>query len=146
MTPAAVGVVIATRNRAPSLARTLRQLNRLPERPPVVVVDNASTDGTPDLLAREFPQVQVVRLPANRGALARTVGVRALDTPYVAFSDDDSWWAPDALSRAARLFDAHPRLGLLSAHTSPASAPTQADLLDFVRRAAADTELIASLP
>lgn len=117
MTPAAVGVVIATRNRAPSLARTLRQLNRLPERPPVVVVDNASTDGTPDLLAREFPQVQVVRLPANRGALARTVGVRALDTPYVAFSDDDSWWAPDALSRAARLFDAHPRLGLVSAHT-----------------------------
>jgi GT2 family glycosyltransferase len=41
--------------------------------------------------------------------------VQALDTPYVAFSDDDSWWAPGALARAAALFDANPRLGLLAA-------------------------------
>jgi hypothetical protein len=43
--------------------------------------------------------------------------VRALDTPYVAFSDDDSWWAPGTLGTAAELLDAHPRLGLLSART-----------------------------
>jgi GT2 family glycosyltransferase len=120
-----VGVVIATRNRAPSLARTLDHLLALPERPPVVVADNASTDGTRDLLARDFPQVRVLRLELNRGALARTDGVRALDTPYVAFSDDDSWWAPGALSRAAALFDTHPRLGLLSARTlvGPSAEP-----------------------
>ena len=33
----------------------------------------------------------------------------------MAFSDDDSWWAPGSLSRAVDLFDAHPRLGLLAA-------------------------------
>ncbi|MGW7465993.1 glycosyltransferase family 2 protein [Streptomyces xantholiticus] len=117
MNHTSVGVVIATRNRAPSLTRTLRHLLGLAERPAVVVVDNASTDGTRDMLARDFPDVRVVALPCNRGALARTVGVRALNTPYVAFSDDDSWWAPGALSRAADLLDAHPRLGLLSAST-----------------------------
>ncbi len=115
--PAPVGVVIATRNRSASLAVTVRNLLALPERPQVLVVDNASTDDTPAMLARDFPQVRVVSLPFNRGALARTHGVRALDTPYVAFSDDDSWWAPGALATAARHFDAHPRLGLLSART-----------------------------
>jgi hypothetical protein len=41
MNRARVGVVIATRDRAPSLAHTLRRLHDLPERPPVVV-DNAA--------------------------------------------------------------------------------------------------------
>ncbi|GAA5078007.1 glycosyltransferase family 2 protein [Streptomyces similanensis] len=120
-----IGVVIATRNRSASLAVTLRHLLALPERPEIVVADNASTDDTRTLLAREFPQVRVVALPFNRGALARTHGVRALRTPYVAFSDDDSWWAPGALAEATRLFDAHPRLGLLAARTlvGPENAP-----------------------
>ncbi|MFF8930171.1 glycosyltransferase family 2 protein [Streptomyces longwoodensis] len=119
------GVVIATRDRAPRLARTLDHLLALPERPEILVVDNASRDDTPALLARHHPRVRTLRLPANRGALARTEGVRALDTPYVAFSDDDSWWAPGALERAARHLDAHPRLGLLSARTlvGPAAEP-----------------------
>ncbi|WP_447035607.1 glycosyltransferase family 2 protein [Streptomyces sp. DSM 118878] len=111
------GVVIATRNRADSLARTLRHLLDLPEEPEILVVDNASTDGTRERLARDFPQVRVMSLPRNRGALARTDGVRALRTPYVAFSDDDSWWAPGALEHAAKLLDTHPRLGLISART-----------------------------
>ncbi len=117
MHPSPVGVVIATRDRSARLAVTLRHLLALPERPEVVVVDNASTDDTRALLARDFPQVRVLALPFNRGALARTHGVRALHTPYVAFSDDDSWWAPGALAAAARHFDAHPRLGLLAART-----------------------------
>ncbi|MGV9346211.1 glycosyltransferase family 2 protein [Streptomyces spiralis] len=112
-----VGVVIATRNRSAGLAVTLRHLLALPERPEIVVADNASTDDTRALLAREFPQVRVLSLPFNRGALARTHGVRALHTPYVAFSDDDSWWAPGALARATRHFDDHPGLGLLAART-----------------------------
>ncbi|MGW0085009.1 glycosyltransferase family 2 protein [Streptomyces sp. NPDC003393] len=117
MEHAPVGVVIATRDRSAGLAATLRHLLVLPEHPEIVVADNASTDDTRALLARDFPQVRVLPLPFNRGALARTHGVRALRTPCVAFSDDDSWWAPGALARAARLFDDHPRLGLIAART-----------------------------
>ena len=109
-------VVIATRDRARELARTLTQLSALDPRPPVVVLDNASEDKTADVAAR-YANVRVIRLPHNLGAAARTLGVVVADTPYVAFSDDDSWWAPDALAEAERIFDEHPRTGLLAART-----------------------------
>ncbi|MGP3969924.1 glycosyltransferase family 2 protein [Streptomyces sp. 6N223] len=112
-----MGVVIATRDRADRLAVTLERLTALPERPPILVVDNASADGTARMVADRFPGVGLLRLPANRGALARNDGVRALGVRYVAFSDDDSWWQPGSLARAAGLLDADPRLGLLAART-----------------------------
>ncbi|MFF9132102.1 MULTISPECIES: glycosyltransferase family 2 protein [unclassified Streptomyces] len=129
-----LGIVIATRDRADRLAGTLRRLTALPERPEILVVDNASTDGTRALLARDFPHVRVLALPHNRGALARTAGVRALTTPYVAFSDDDSWWEPGALELAAKLFDAHPRLGLISARTLVGPAEDEDPLNDVLAR------------
>jgi len=51
----------------------------------------------------------------DRSVVARNIGVHLVRTPYVAFSDDDSWWEPGGLERAADLFDAHPRLGLIAA-------------------------------
>jgi GT2 family glycosyltransferase len=113
--PTRVSVVIATRNRGPELVGTLARLRALHEQPPIVVVDNGSTDGTAELVRAHHPGVQVVGLRRNRGGAARTVGARLVDSPYVAFSDDDSWWAPGALSRAADLLDHHPRLAVLAA-------------------------------
>jgi GT2 family glycosyltransferase len=113
--PAPVAVVIATRNRATELLGTLARLRALPERPPVVVVDNGSTDGTAALVAATYPEVRVVGLRRNQGGAARTVGARLVDSRYVAFSDDDSWWAPGALRRAADLLDRHPRLAVVAA-------------------------------
>jgi GT2 family glycosyltransferase len=109
-----VSVVIATRNRVEELLHTLARLDSLPERPEVVVVDNGSSDGTALRAARALPRARVIALDANRGAAARNAGARAATTPCVAFCDDDSWWAPGALTRAAELLDAHPRVGLLA--------------------------------
>jgi GT2 family glycosyltransferase len=110
-----IGVAIATRERRAPLEAVLTRLLALPERPPVVVADNGSADGTPAAIRARFPHVQVLELGENRGAGARNAAVAALGTPYAAFSDDDSWWAPGALRRAADVLDAHPRLGLLAA-------------------------------
>jgi GT2 family glycosyltransferase len=108
-------VVVATRDRRQSLLRTLDRLSELPERPPVVVVDNGSSDGSAQAVRSHHPCVRVIEAGRNLGAVARTVGVRAADTPFVAFADDDSWWEPGALARAARHLHAHPGLGLLAA-------------------------------
>jgi GT2 family glycosyltransferase len=115
MPPADAGIVIATRDRRAALLATLGRLRALPERPRVVVVDNGSRDGTPDAVRAASGDVTVIEAGENLGAGARTLGARALDTRYVAFNDDDSWWAPGALARAVALLDAHPRLALLAA-------------------------------
>ncbi|HEY8585023.1 MAG TPA: glycosyltransferase [Capillimicrobium sp.] len=106
---------MATRDRRPSLLATLERLTALPERPPVVVVDNGSSDGTADAVRAAFPAVGVLEPGRNLGAAARAVGARELETDLIAFCDDDSWWAPGALALAERRFDEHPRLALLAA-------------------------------
>jgi GT2 family glycosyltransferase len=88
----------------------------LPRHPgPVILVDNGSRDGTAALVRQHFPHVDVVELDENRGATARNVGVERARTSYVAFADDDSWWAEGALDRAADVLDEHPRLAVLAA-------------------------------
>lgn len=111
-----VGVVVLTHDRASDLATTLTAMCALPERPRLVVVDNASRDGTSDVVRTRFPDVELVRLERNAGAAGRNVGVARLDTTYVAFCDDDAWWAPGSLARAASVLDTHPGLGLVCGH------------------------------
>ena len=63
-----VCAVIVTYNRKALLRECLKAVLSQ-TRPPdhVLVVDNASTDGTPEMLQEEFPQVEVLRLPENQG-------------------------------------------------------------------------------
>ena len=110
MTSGRVTVVIITWNRKAELLRTLEHMTTLPDRAPVVVVDNGSTDHTAAAVTARFGQVTLLRSERNLGALGRNLAVRDLDTPYVAFCDDDTRWQPGALTRAANLLDAHPGL------------------------------------
>ena len=105
-----VTVVVVSRNRRDDLRRTLPR-----HEAPVILLDNGSTDGTVPAVRSGWPATTIVPLGDNRGAPARNVGVRLAPTPYVAFADDDSWWAPGSLARAVALLDAHPRAGLLAA-------------------------------
>lgn len=108
MTDPRTTVVVITHNRRRELLRTLDRLAELPERPQVIVTDNGSTDGTADAAARHHPEARLLRPGRNLGAVGRNLAVREVTTPYVAFCDDDSWWAPGSLTGAADLLDRHP--------------------------------------
>jgi GT2 family glycosyltransferase len=110
-----LAIVMITHNRCAEVLRSLEYLTRLPEQPPILLVDNGSSDGTAALVARRFPQIDVVNAGGNLGALGRNLGVRRVTAPYVALCDDDTWWEPGGLRRAADLFDRHPQLGVLTA-------------------------------
>jgi GT2 family glycosyltransferase len=110
-----VSIVVLTHNRVHEVLRTLIHLHRLPQVPPIVVVDNGSTDDTAQRIESDFPQVILVRLPANIGAAARNVGARKVTTSFVAFCDDDTWWAPGALEAGCDLLDTYPHVAVLSA-------------------------------
>jgi GT2 family glycosyltransferase len=109
-----VAVVVITRDRVTQLLESLPYLVALPGRPRIVVVDNASTDGTAPAVRERFPEVEVIRMATNLGGGGRNVGARAVDTPYVAFCDDDEWWSPGSLERAVEVLDACPNVGLLA--------------------------------
>lgn len=109
-----VSVVMITRGRRDEAVRTVRNILELPEQPQVVVVDNGSTDGTSAALRQTHAAVSVITLTANIGAAGRTLGVERVNTPYVAFCDDDSWPAAGALRKAADLLDRHPRLAVVT--------------------------------
>jgi GT2 family glycosyltransferase len=110
-----ISVVMLTYNRASDVLQSLERIHALPENPRVVLVDNASRDGTREQVLQRFPEVEVVRLRRNLGAAARNAGVKRATTPYVVLCDDDVWWAPGSLERAADLFDAYPRLAIITA-------------------------------
>lgn len=87
-----VAVVIPTWNGAgllPSCLDALAAQTRTPDH--VVVVDNGSEDGSPALLSRSYPGVEVVRFDRNRGfAAAVNAGIRATDTELVALLNNDA--------------------------------------------------------
>ncbi|MFI6007490.1 glycosyltransferase family 2 protein [Streptomyces sp. NPDC051243] len=108
-------VVVITHNRRAELLHTLRRLRELPERPQVIVTDNASTDATAEAVRRDFPDIVLLRPGRNLGAIGRNLAVRRVRTRYVAFCDDDTWWEPGSLRRAADLLDERPRLAAVTA-------------------------------
>ena len=89
-----------TRNRASLLRRALMgvQAQTLRDKE-VVVVDDASTDGTLAMLASEFPRVRVVRHRFSRGpSAARNTGVAVATGDWIFFHDDDDLMHPSHIA------------------------------------------------
>jgi GT2 family glycosyltransferase len=80
----------------------------------VIVVDNGSTDGTADMLAREYPYVRVVANASNVGyCRAGNQGAAVSQGRYFLFLNDDTLMLDDALPLLVEWADAHPRVGMI---------------------------------
>lgn len=100
-------VVICTYNRADLLDGALASLAAQeldPRRFEVLVIDNASTDGTRAVVAgysARHPHVRYIHEPRQGASAARNRGYQEAHGQFIAFSDDDNRLPPDWLSLAA---------------------------------------------
>jgi GT2 family glycosyltransferase len=79
----------------------------------VFLVDNGSTDGTAEAVARDHPAVEVVRLERNIGVAARNEGLRRAAGRMRMFLDSDARLTAGALPELVRYLDGNPRVGLV---------------------------------
>jgi glycosyltransferase involved in cell wall biosynthesis len=104
-----VSVVVPTRNRSDLLSVTLRSVLRQRDVDlEVIVVDEASTDGTAAMLAGiGDPRLRSIRHETPLGvSTARNRGAAQARGEWVAFTDDDDLWAPDKLARQVQAAEA----------------------------------------
>ena len=115
-----LSIVIVNHNAGEHLPACLRSLF---ENPPgasweVIVIDNASSDGSPDIVRREFPAARLIAHPANPGfAAACNLGARSSSSRYVLFLNPDTLVPPRTLDAAVTFMEAHGEAGVMGCRT-----------------------------
>jgi len=104
-----VSIVVVTYNSAEHIGRCLAAVGDGAE---VVVVDNASLDGSAELMRRDFPYVNVIEQLRNRGfGAAANVGAAATSNRWILLLNPDAWPLDDAVERLVEFAERQPRLG-----------------------------------
>ncbi len=115
--PKDVAIIIVSWNVRKPLQDCLESIFRLPqiEQPKqVIVVDNASTDGTVTMVREQFPTVMLVANPDNKGfAAANNQGIRLTDAPAILLLNPDTIAHAGSLQRMLQAFSNHPKAGIV---------------------------------
>jgi len=110
-----VSIVIVSFNTREVLRECLESVERESAglRVEVLIVDNNSSDGSPDMIEREFPAVRLFRSQTNLGfASANNVALEVVRGRYPVLLNSDAFLRSGALSLAVRHMDEHPNVGL----------------------------------
>ncbi len=111
-----LSILIVNYNAAAVLERCLNSIRAhlasIPHE--VCVVDNASSDGSPEILRRRFPETKLLVNPANRGfAAALNQGLRSTTGTYVLWLNPDTELLDNGLVTLLDYFESHPNIGIL---------------------------------
>jgi GT2 family glycosyltransferase len=80
----------------------------------VIVVDNASGDGSVDMVRQQFPEVRLIANDANLGfAAANVQAMQGASGRYILMLNPDTLTPPGALTQLVRFADAHPQAGVI---------------------------------
>jgi glycosyltransferase involved in cell wall biosynthesis len=108
-----VSVVIPTYNRAEFCQAAVRSALAQTYRPiEVVVVDDGSTDETPEVFSSNPDPVRYLRQPNSERAAARNRGVAEAEGEYVAFLDSDDFWGRHHIERSMEMLLSYPEAAL----------------------------------
>jgi GT2 family glycosyltransferase len=108
-----LSILVVSFNRRERLRRTLRELAslELPEPHEIIVADNASADGTAEMVRGEFPDVHLLSLTENLGVEAYNRAAAAAAGDLLLLLDDDAWPEPAGLRGAIGAMRREPLLG-----------------------------------
>ncbi|MEM3555027.1 MAG: glycosyltransferase family 2 protein, partial [Candidatus Micrarchaeaceae archaeon] len=98
----------------------------------IILVDNASTDGSADRLAQRYPEVHLVRSPRNCGiAGGNNLGIRTSRGRYVLLLNNDTLVLPGTLERAVSYLEKHPEVAGVGGNLLNPDGSFQAGYVDF---------------
>ncbi len=104
-----VSVIIPTFNRGWALKAAIDSvLTQHFDNFELIVVDDGSTDNTPELLAAYASQLTILKQENLGVSAARNTGIRAARGALIAFLDSDDRWLPEKLARQTAFFEANP--------------------------------------
>ena len=109
-----VSFIISTFNRRDVLLETLARIEQcglLSMEFEILLVDNASSDGSAKEAATRFPRLRLFPQSVNLGACAKNIALPHARGEYVVFLDDDSFPAPGSITKMIRHFEEDPMLG-----------------------------------
>lgn len=113
---ATVSIIIVSFNTAALLRACLQNLDKLKEADEVIVVDNASDDGSAQLVQSEFPWVKLIKLTENRGlTVASNVGLAAARGEYLLYLGSDAYPKAGVIQGIKNYLVSHPEVGVATA-------------------------------
>jgi O-antigen/teichoic acid export membrane protein/glycosyltransferase involved in cell wall biosynthesis len=93
-----ISVIIPAFNREQLLKRAIESvLNQTVKPEQIIVVDDGSTDGTPEMCRQFSGSIEYVRQPNAGVAAARNHGIKLARHAWIAFLDSDDYWTPNHL-------------------------------------------------
>ncbi len=129
-----VSVVVVSRNTCALTCAALKSVFESKDAfaKEIVVVDNASTDGTPSTVARDFPKAKLLRSEKNLGfARANNVGAAGAKGEFVLLLNSDARLKPETLSQVVAWMREHPQCGVAGVQLLNADGSRQNSIANF---------------